>query len=134
MGAGSIYSTSTKKKLNTKSSTEAEIIGVSNILTQVLWTRYFLKAQGYGVQDLTVYHDNLSTMTLATNGRALSSKRTQHINIRFFFVADRIWSKEINTQHEPTETILADFFTKSLHGAAFRDFRDRIIGIGGTQR
>jgi len=68
-------------------------------------------------------------MMLATNGRASDSKRTRHINIRFFFVADRSASKKISLQREPTVTMLADFFTKPLHGAAFREFRDRILGI-----
>ena len=122
------------KKLSTKSSTESELVGVNDVLPQVMWTRYFLEAQGYGAQDLTVYQDYLSKMMLATNRRASRSKITQQINIRFFFVTDRIRSKEIILQHEPTATMLADFFTKPLQGAAFRDFRDRVLGFGGIQR
>ena len=48
---GVIYSTSTRQKLNTKSSTEVELDGVIDFLPQVLWTRYFLEAQGYGIAD-----------------------------------------------------------------------------------
>ena len=129
IGAGLIYSTSNKQKLNTKSSTEAELVGVNDILPQVLWTRYFLKAQGYKIQDLAIYQDNLSTMMLAINGRASSSKHTRHINILFFFVADRIKSKEIQLEHDPTTTMLADFFTKPLQGVDFRTFCDKILGI-----
>jgi len=80
---------------------------------------FFLEAQGYEVEDSTVYQDNLSTMMLAKNGRVSNSKRIRHINIRFFFVANRIKSGEISLQHEPTATMLADFFTKPLQGAAF---------------
>jgi len=108
---------------------------VNVVLPQTLWTRYFLEAQGYySVQDSTVYQDNLSTLMLATNGKASSSKRTRHINIRFFFVADRIQSGEIDLQHEPTAAMLADFFTKPLQGAAFKEFRDWILGIGGIRK
>ena len=46
--------------LNTKSSTEAELVGVSDILPQVLWTRYFLEAQGYGITENIVHHDDES--------------------------------------------------------------------------
>ena len=38
MGAGMIYSTSTKQKLNTRSSTEAELVAVNDVMLQVLWT------------------------------------------------------------------------------------------------
>jgi len=73
-------------------------------------------------------------MMLATNRRASSSKRTQHINIQFFFVKDQIRSGETNLQHEPTSTILVDFFTKPLQGTAFKEFQDWILGIGSIQK
>ena len=49
LGKGAIYGTSTRQKINTKCSTEAELVGLNNVMPQVLWTRYFLEAQGYGV-------------------------------------------------------------------------------------
>jgi hypothetical protein len=90
MGRGVVYGTSTHQKLATKSSTEAELVGASDIMPQVLWTSYFLEAQGYAVSDSVVYQDNQSVILLEKNGRASSSKRTRHINIRYFFVTDRI--------------------------------------------
>ena len=43
MGTGGGYVHSSKQKPNTKSSTEAELVGVDDVLTQLIWTRYFLK-------------------------------------------------------------------------------------------
>ena len=43
MRAGGDYVKYSKKKHNTKSSTEDELLGVDDILTQVILTRYFLK-------------------------------------------------------------------------------------------
>ena len=54
MGAGSIYSTPTKQKLNTKSSMEAKLVGANEVLSQVLWIIYFLEVQGYRGENLTV--------------------------------------------------------------------------------
>lgn len=88
LGKGSIYGTSTRQKINSRSSTEAELVGVNDVMPQVLWTWYFLMAQGYDVDDNIVYQDNQSTMLLEKNGKASSSKRTRHINIRYFFVTD----------------------------------------------
>ena len=43
-GCVSIISIPKKQKLNTKSSTEAELIGADDAMPQMLWTRYFLEA------------------------------------------------------------------------------------------
>ena len=45
MGTAWDYVQSSVQKLNTKSSTEEELIGVYDELTQVIWTQYFLKEQ-----------------------------------------------------------------------------------------
>ena len=64
MGRGALYSISKKQKLNTKSSTEAELVGVDDLMPQILWMRYFLEAQGMKVSDNVVYQDNQSAMKL----------------------------------------------------------------------
>eukprot|EP00978_Attheya_sp_CCMP212_P046656 scaffold403813_cov59-Attheya_sp.AAC.3 len=130
LGKGSIYSTSTRQKLNTKSSTEAELVGVSDAMSQILWTRYFTEAQGYGVDDNVVAQDNMSTMLLENTRRASSSRQTHHINTRYFFVTDRIKNKEMSVIHCPTGEMVADYFTKPLQGGAlFKKFRDLIMNV-----
>jgi hypothetical protein len=49
-----------------------------------------MKAQGYGVKDNVLFEDNKSSIILEKNGKASSSKRTKHINIRYFFITDRV--------------------------------------------
>jgi hypothetical protein len=127
LGKGAIYGTSTRQKINTKSSTEAELVGVNDVMPQILWTRYFLEGQGYVVKDSIVYQDNKSTILLAENGKASSGRRTRHINIRYFFVKDRIASGEIKVEHCPTQEMMADFFTKPLQGSVFTKMRDGIM-------
>ena len=101
-------------------------------MSQVVWTRYFLEAQGYNVKDNIVYQDNQSAMKLAKNGKRSSGKRTWHINIRYFFVTDRIAAKEMNMEYCPTLDMIADYFTKPLQGSQFRRFRNIILGIDET--
>ena len=84
LGKGSAYSASRKQKINTKSSTEAELVAIDDVLPQALWTKYFLEGQGYGTNTI-MYEDNQSTMRLAQNGKLSSGQRTRHINIRYFF-------------------------------------------------
>jgi len=65
---------SSKQKLNTKSSTEAELVDIDDAMGQVLWSRHFLAAQGYPDPTMTMYQDNKSTILLAENARSSSSK------------------------------------------------------------
>ena len=46
-GWGVLLSKSQKQKLNTKSSTEGEIVGVSDYLPNIIWARMFLEEQGF---------------------------------------------------------------------------------------
>ena len=46
MGHGSILSSLQKQGLNTRSSAKTEVVAVDNKLPQILWTKYFLDAQG----------------------------------------------------------------------------------------
>jgi len=64
MSKRSIYSSSTRQRLNTKSSREAELVGVDDAMPMVLLTRYFLEAQGYKANKNYVYQDNQSVMLL----------------------------------------------------------------------
>jgi hypothetical protein len=50
MGKGTIYGTSTRQKMVTTSSSEAELVGQCDVMPQILWTQYFLDAQGYGCE------------------------------------------------------------------------------------
>ena len=132
MGTGFPVTISTKQKLNTRSSTESELVAVDDCMPAICWTRYFLEAQGYSVTENIVYQDNKSAILLEKNGKASSSKRTKHINIRFFFVTDRVAQKELNVEWCPTEEMIGDFFTKPLQGALFKKFRDLIMGVTST--
>ena len=127
-GKGSIYSTSCKQKSNTRSSTEAELIGMNDVAGQIIWTRNFLNEQGYTIESSTVYQDNKSAILLEKNGTLSSSKRTKHINVRYYFLKDYIDKNEIHVIHCPTENMVGDYFTKPLQGAQFVKFRDMIMG------
>jgi hypothetical protein len=55
LGRGGIYGTSKRHKLNTKSSTESELVGADDMMSQMLWTLYSLEAQGYKIDDKVLY-------------------------------------------------------------------------------
>lgn len=128
LGAGAIYAKSTKQKIVTKSSAEAELVCLSDCLPQVIHTRNFLQAQGYEVGAARVYQDNTSTITLAEKGRSTSDK-TRHVNIRYFFVKDRIAAGEVVLEYLPTSEMVADVLTKPLQGALFVKLRGALMNL-----
>ena len=123
---------STKQKLNTRSSTESEVVGADDFMPPICWTRYFLEAQGYCVDDNILYQDNKSSILLETNGKASSGKRTKHINIRYFFITDRVKKGDVSVVWCPTGDMIADYATKPLQGSLFKKFRDQIMGVIST--
>ena len=119
MVTGGTYVQPSKQNLNTKSSTEAELVVVDYVLNQVIWTRYFLKEQGYMIHDNVIYQDNQSAIRLDNNGKQSSSKRTSHINIRYYFITDRIIKQEASVEFCPNFDMIEDYFTKVLQGSQF---------------
>ena len=43
MGRGALYFASNKQKLNTKISTESDLVGVDDLMTQIIWMLYLLE-------------------------------------------------------------------------------------------
>jgi hypothetical protein len=127
-GWGVLLSKCQKQKLNTKSSTESEIVGVSDYLPNVIWARMFLEGQGFSIKENILYQDNQSSIKIEKNGKKSSGQKTKHMDNRYFWIKDRLESEGIEVQYCPTEKMLADFFTKPLQGALFRKFRAVVLG------
>jgi hypothetical protein len=121
-------SKSSKQKLNTKSSTKAELVGASDYLPYPIWGEKFLEGQGHTLKTNTFYQDNQSTIRFERNGRRSCGPNSRHIDIRYFFIKDRLGLKDFDVQYCPTEQILADFLTKPLQGNLFRKLRAIIMG------
>jgi len=113
VGKGAVNTISGKQKLNTRSSTEAELVGADGISPHALWTGYFLDAQGYK-SETTIFQDNTSAMLLEKNGIESSSKRTRHINIRYYFMKDCIDKCLFQVEYCPTDDMLGDYTNKPL--------------------
>ena len=101
LGNAPIYVKSAKQKIVTRSSTESELVGISDTLSQILWAREFLLGQGLRLGPAILYQDNMSTIFLANKGRS-TNKRTRHIKIRYFFVTHYVEQNEIKIEYMPT--------------------------------
>ena len=128
-GKGAVQSLSRKQKLNTRSSTEAELVGADDASVLILWTKLFLEAQGYPIEKNILYQDNKSAILLEVNGKRSSSSRTRALNIRCFFMTDQVEKGNVSIEHCPTGEMIGDYMSKPLQGPLFHKFRKELMGI-----
>jgi len=64
MGSGILHGRSSKQNLNSKSSTESELIGVSDYPPYSIWMLNFYKEQGYEIGKVVLQQDNESTIKI----------------------------------------------------------------------
>ena len=142
LGHGSVLSISAKQKINTKSSTEAELVGVDDAMTFVMWMKHFFESQVRSINvnsplkplgsDVTIEQDNTSAIQLERNGWKSSSKRTKHINVRYFYITDRLKAGDVSRViYKPTGDMESDYLTKALQGKAFHAHRKTLMGLEG---
>ena len=53
----------------------------------------------------------------------------RHINIRYYFITDRIMNQEASVEFCTTLAMIGDYFTKALQGSQFRRFCNIILCI-----
>ena len=119
-GWGVLLNKCQKQKLNSKSSTEAEIVGVRDYLPNVMWTRMFLEAQGFKIEENIPFRDNQSAIKIEENGKASIGQKTKHMDNRYLWIKDMLKYEGIKVEYFPTEKMIADFFTKVLQGDLFK--------------
>ena len=67
-----------------------------------------MREQGCPIKDNTLFEDNQSEIRMLKNGRNSCMVNSRHINIRYFFVQDRVDKGEIKVEYYPTKLMLAD--------------------------
>ena len=91
-----------------KSSMECTLVRIDDTIPQIMWSKYFLEAQGWTVEHNILYQDNKSTILLVTNGRSSSFKHTKHIEHRYFLIKDKIYRGDMEIKHVPTDNMWSD--------------------------
>ena len=76
---------------------------------QLLWTNYFLRNQGFQINEATLYQDNKSAMLLEGNGHALRLSSTKHINVLYFFMKNQIDKGSMIVEHFSANNMVNDY-------------------------
>ena len=138
-------SISAKQKINTKSSTKAELVGVDNAMTFFMWMKYFFGSQVRSINmnsplkplgsDVTIKQDKKSAIQLERNIWKSSSKRTKHINVRCFYVTNRLKAGDVSRViYKLIGDMESDYLTKTLQGKAFHAHRETLMGLNGINK
>ena len=127
MGTGVFSATSKIRKINSKSSMEAEVIASSDNVGMPLWLRDFLICQGYPELPVILHQDNQSAIKLLTKGRS-TADATRFISIRYYWLSDYIKRGLVSLLYVPTAEMTSDYFTKPVQGALFSSLIKKIMG------
>ncbi|KAK7579919.1 hypothetical protein V9T40_000548 [Parthenolecanium corni] len=115
---------SRKQRLVVLSTTEAEFVAASEASREAIWLRnLFLDLTGEE-QTIPLYVDNKSTICVLKN--EITSKRSKHYDIRYYYVKDLIKEKIIAVMYVNTKNQRADIFTKGLNRDNFVRLRNNL--------
>ena len=82
-----------------------------------------------GAQPSVLQQTNTSSIYLEVNSKKSSTKQIGHINIRYFYVTDKVRSRDVVVLYHATEEMVVDFLTKLLNGTPFRTHWNNIMGL-----
>ena len=125
---------SSKQKIVTRSSTEAELVCDFTGTDILLYARRLWLSLGYGTKDEpTVLHqDNTSTITISYIGRGSSGSNSKYMDLKYFWIKEYLDKNIIRMKYLPTDQMIADFFASPRTGSIFNDMRDLIMGYNNN--
>ena len=127
-GTGVVDQKSSKKKMNTRSSTGTEHVGTSEYLPKNNYFMKFMEGQGYKLKTNTIGKDNESEIKMLKNGQNSCTSNSKHIDIKFCWVTDMIKNEDIEIQYCPTKEMLGDFYSKPTQRGLFQKCIRVIMG------
>ena len=77
---------------------------------------------------LKLFCDNFATVSIARNIK--STSRSKHIEVKFFFMKEKVTESLNSVEHTPTTSMLADPLTKCLPIYVFQEYIVRMGLLG----
>nr|GEW12031.1 retrovirus-related Pol polyprotein from transposon TNT 1-94 [Tanacetum cinerariifolium] len=116
---------SKKQDCTAMSSAEAKYVALSVSCAQVIWMRTQLQDYGLNYNNLPLYCDSQSAITISCN--PVQHSHTKYIHTRYHFIKEQVKNGIIELYFVITEYQLADMFTKSLPEDRFQYLVRRIV-------
>ena len=129
LGKGAKCASSMRQRINTKSSTEAELVGINDAASNIM---VLLFSRGSGISSAEA-HKNIPRQyehhTAWKEWESLQWSAHMSHQHSIFFVADWVTKNEVEIIYCPTGDMTADLLTKPLQGSLFKKFGDTILNI-----
>jgi hypothetical protein len=126
LGGAVVYACSRKQKLNTLSSTESQLVAICEAYCATIWIVRVGRFLGIKEEPLIFYEDNMPVINMLDRGYSASSN-SRHIDIRFFFLCDKIRNGEVIVKHVTTDKQLADVLTKAVTGGDYERMANQLM-------
>ena len=127
LGRGPNYCKSCKQKSVTKSSCEAEILALSNIVSTVAWIKDFLQEIGVDMKPPLLFEDNKAAIFQVTNGPSTAG-RVRHVHIKNAFVNQFIADGTMQIIFCPISQMIADILNQPLSPPTYNILRKLLLG------
>jgi hypothetical protein len=112
-----------KQKTVTTSTTEAELLSLSNGAREVYWWIRFFKAIRLDPeQDIEIWCDNSQTVGLLTKIDPELKTRLRHVDIHHHWLRQEVSAGNVNITWKPTNEMPADGLTKALSIQKHQEF------------
>lgn len=129
LGGASYVAKSTRQKITAKSSTEAELLALSEAIGLAMWAEQWLDEFEFYDIPTMIWEDNKSVITLCHNPSNAISEGSRHINIKYFQVKDLL--KRCNNpwtmKYLDTTLMIADQLTKGTPVHVFRQLSTKLM-------
>ena len=116
----------------TLSSCEAEYVALCAEVCEVMYLRNLLYELGHEqVESTLVWEDNRAAILIAEQETS-SAGRCKHIDVKLRFVAEAVKDGVVRVRYTPTDSNMADLFTKPLTIAIFERLVKAALGSKGA--
>ena len=127
--SGAVVARSLKQKSVANSSTEAELIALHEAVLHLSWIIDLYEDMGISeIKPVKVHQDNRAAILLSSNEPLMFKGPSKYINRKYFSVYEHITDGKVILAYCGTESMIADFLTKSLMGNKFRRFAISLMG------
>jgi len=128
-GGGVVSWFSKRQSTVALSTMEAELMAMTAAIQEALWLKMLLTELSVDVVEttgVTVLQDNQAAIPFSQNPKYFS--RAKHLDIRFYFVREKVHAGEISIEYCPTKEMVADVLTKAISEKQFVCLRE-MLGV-----
>jgi hypothetical protein len=125
---GTIGWRANKQDTVTTSTTEAELLALAQAAKEAMFVSRLVKELGVTLDDsrINIQCDNRQTIRLVEADIALLQTKLRHVDIHNHWLRQEAAQKRIKVSYTPTDAMMADGLTKSLHAKQHQRFIQQI--------